>query len=117
MVIGRSTPKISGLSAAESFENTEGKGVQGVVDGHTVLAYRNAMLAALSRCLMGTFEARSRSRRPRARRQARSAGTGRRVPWPSPSIRAPVVGMYSQVSLKSGAVAGPAPSGRAYPFR
>ena len=39
------TAQVGELPAPESFENIEGKGVQGVVDGHAVLAGREALLS------------------------------------------------------------------------
>ncbi|MFX4271427.1 heavy metal translocating P-type ATPase [Propionibacteriaceae bacterium Y1685] len=39
------TTEVGGLPAPESFENIEGKGVQGVIDGHAVLAGRESLLA------------------------------------------------------------------------
>ncbi len=45
------------LAAVESFENTEGLGVQGVVDGHAVIAGRSAFLADWSMHLDATLTA------------------------------------------------------------
>ena len=39
------TTEVGDLPAPESFENIEGKGVQGVIDGHAVLAGRESLLA------------------------------------------------------------------------
>ena len=39
------TTEVGDLPAPESFENIEGRGVQGVVDGHAVLVGREALLA------------------------------------------------------------------------
>ena len=39
------TAEVGQLPAPESFENIEGKGVQGVIDGHAVLAGRESLLA------------------------------------------------------------------------
>lgn len=39
------TAQVGELPAPESFDNIEGKGVQGVVDGHAVVAGREALLA------------------------------------------------------------------------
>lgn len=39
------TSEVGDLPAPESFENIEGKGVQGVVDGHAVVAGRESLLA------------------------------------------------------------------------
>lgn len=39
------TTEVGDLPAPESFENIEGKGVQGVIDGHAVLAGRKSLLA------------------------------------------------------------------------
>lgn len=39
------TQRVSALPAVESFVNIEGKGVQGVVDGHLVLVGRDSLLA------------------------------------------------------------------------
>ncbi|MGP5930537.1 heavy metal translocating P-type ATPase [Corynebacterium glyciniphilum] len=39
------TSEVGDLLAPESFENIEGKGVQGVIDGHDVLAGRESLLA------------------------------------------------------------------------
>ncbi|ANS79514.1 Lead, cadmium, zinc and mercury transporting ATPase [Serinicoccus hydrothermalis] len=45
------TAEVGDLPAPESFENIEGKGVQGVVDGHAVLAGRESLLADWSQHL------------------------------------------------------------------
>ncbi|WP_237143170.1 heavy metal translocating P-type ATPase [Sediminivirga luteola] len=45
------TAEVGELPTPESFENIEGKGVTGVVDGHTVLAGRESLLAEWSQCL------------------------------------------------------------------
>ncbi|MGP5726033.1 heavy metal translocating P-type ATPase [Arthrobacter rhombi] len=45
------TAEIGDLPTPESFENVEGKGVQGIVDGHAVLAGREALLAEWSQQL------------------------------------------------------------------
>ncbi|MGC0273628.1 heavy metal translocating P-type ATPase [Pseudactinotalea sp. Z1739] len=42
------TAQVGELPTPESFENIEGKGVQGVVDGHAVVAGREALLAEWS---------------------------------------------------------------------
>ncbi|MCT1767351.1 heavy metal translocating P-type ATPase [Brevibacterium casei] len=39
------TSEVGDLPAPESFENIEGKGVQGVIDGHAVVAGRDSLLA------------------------------------------------------------------------
>ena len=45
------TSEVGDLPTPESFENIEGKGVQGVVDGHAVLAGRQTLLAEWSQHL------------------------------------------------------------------
>ncbi|GAB3046399.1 heavy metal translocating P-type ATPase [Sediminivirga luteola] len=45
------TAEVGDLPTPESFENVEGKGVQGVVDGHAVLAGRESLLAEWSQHL------------------------------------------------------------------
>ena len=45
------TSEVGDLPTPESFENIEGKGVQGVVDGHAVLAGRESLLAEWSQVL------------------------------------------------------------------
>ncbi|MCT1515331.1 MULTISPECIES: heavy metal translocating P-type ATPase [Mycobacteriales] len=45
------TAEVGGLPTPESFENIEGKGVQGVIDGHAVLAGRESLLADWSQHL------------------------------------------------------------------
>lgn len=45
------TSEVGALPTPESFENIEGKGVQGIVDGHAVLAGRDTLLAEWSQHL------------------------------------------------------------------
>ncbi|MDN5892429.1 heavy metal translocating P-type ATPase [Arthrobacter sp. AOP36-A1-22] len=45
------TSEVGDLPTPESFENIEGKGVQGVIDGHAVLAGRETLLAEWSQHL------------------------------------------------------------------
>lgn len=47
------TQQIGALPAAEDFVNVEGKGVQGIVDGHAVLVGRDSLLAEWSLSLSG----------------------------------------------------------------
>ncbi|HLR93267.1 MAG TPA: heavy metal translocating P-type ATPase [Jiangellaceae bacterium] len=50
-IVKGATAEIGDLLAVESFENVEGRGVQGVVDGHAVLAGREALLTEWSQHL------------------------------------------------------------------
>src|SRR5699024_7497144 len=45
------TSEVGELPTPESFENVEGKGVQGIIDGHAVLAGRETLLAEWSQHL------------------------------------------------------------------
>jgi P-type Cu+ transporter len=45
------TQETGALIAPEDFANVEGKGVQGIVDGHAVLVGRESLLAEWSQCL------------------------------------------------------------------
>lgn len=45
------TQEVGSLPAPEDFANIEGKGVQGIVDGHAVLVGRDSLLAAWSQAL------------------------------------------------------------------
>jgi len=49
------TQQIGSLPVPESFTNVEGKGVQGIVDGHAVLVGRESLLADWSLQLPGTL--------------------------------------------------------------
>ncbi|MQA62845.1 MAG: heavy metal translocating P-type ATPase [Actinophytocola sp.] len=51
------TQEIGDLPAVEDFENIEGKGVQGVVDGHAVLVGRESLLADWSQPLSESLAA------------------------------------------------------------
>ncbi|SJM64451.1 cation-translocating P-type ATPase [Gulosibacter sp. 10] len=53
--------EVGTLPAVESFENIEGKGVQGVVDGHAVLAGRDSLLAKWSQRLPDELAAAKRT--------------------------------------------------------
>ncbi len=56
------TEETGGLATPEDFANVEGKGVQGVVDGHAVLVGRESLLAEWSQYLpTGLAEAKSRA--------------------------------------------------------
>ncbi|MDN5745622.1 MAG: copper-translocating P-type ATPase, partial [Nocardioidaceae bacterium] len=44
-IAARATSEVGNLPTPESFENIEGKGVQGVIGGHAVLAGRESLLA------------------------------------------------------------------------
>jgi Cu+-exporting ATPase len=50
-VAAGATAEVGTLPTPESFENIEGKGVQGIVDGHAVLAGRESLLAEWSQHL------------------------------------------------------------------
>jgi Cu+-exporting ATPase len=66
--------RVGGLPAVEDFANVEGLGVQGVVDGHAVLAGRTRLLAEWSQHLPAELE--------RAREAAEAAGrTAVAVGW------------------------------------
>ena len=68
------TSEVGELPAPDSFENIEGKGVQGVVDGHAVLAGRESLLADWSIHLDDTLRA--------AKQEAESQGkTAIAVGW------------------------------------
>ncbi|MEW2011089.1 heavy metal translocating P-type ATPase [Microbacterium sp. NPDC078814] len=51
------TQEIGALPAPEDFVNVEGKGVQGIVDGHAVLVGRESLLAEWSQRLSGDLAA------------------------------------------------------------
>ncbi len=55
------TSEVGDLPAVESFENIEGKGVHGIVDGHAVLAGRDSLLAEYSQHLDESLAAAKRS--------------------------------------------------------
>ncbi|MCI2266218.1 heavy metal translocating P-type ATPase [Sediminivirga luteola] len=55
------TAEVGELPTSESFENIEGKGVQGVVDGHAVLAGRESLLAEWSQHLDDDLKTAKRS--------------------------------------------------------
>ena len=55
------TSEVGDLPAVESFENVEGKGVHGIVDGHAVLAGRDSLLAEYSQHLDESLAAAKRS--------------------------------------------------------
>ena len=63
------TSEVGELPTPESFENIEGKGVQGVVDGHAVLAGRESLLADWSIHLDDTL----RSAKQEAESQGKTA--------------------------------------------
>ena len=55
------TAEVGDLPTPESFENIEGKGVQGVIDGHAVLAGRETLLAEWSQHLDADLAAAKRA--------------------------------------------------------
>ncbi|MEV8173283.1 heavy metal translocating P-type ATPase [Microbacterium sp. NPDC079176] len=63
------TQEIGALPAPEDFANIEGKGVQGVVDGHTVIVGRDSLLAEWAQALSPELAA----------TKARSEGEGKTV--------------------------------------
>ena len=71
--------ELGGLEPVESFVNREGLGVEGVVDGHGVIAGRPALHDRL-----GTGTERDVARRQARRRAAGPHGGTRRLGWPGP---------------------------------
>ncbi|MFE7194809.1 HAD-IC family P-type ATPase, partial [Kitasatospora sp. NPDC057595] len=73
-VAGAAAEKLGALPAVEGFENVPGLGVQGVVDGHAVVAGREALLAEWSQHLPAALAG--------AKRAAEAAGrTAVAVGW------------------------------------
>ena len=74
-------PRLRGTPSPqpESFKNREGLGVEGVVDGHAVLAGRPSLLAGVgSSSCRRPWSMRASSRRQRERQPSRPVGTARR---------------------------------------
>ncbi|MEJ7722255.1 MAG: heavy metal translocating P-type ATPase [Ilumatobacteraceae bacterium] len=67
------------LTSVESFASAEGLGVQGVVDGHAVIAGRERFLADRSLTLPNDFARRRTPPRPKGRHRSSSAGTANLV--------------------------------------
>ncbi len=75
------------LPAVESFANREGLGVEGIVDGHGVIAGRPALLADWALHLPPRLDAARAPPRRAGRPRSPPAGTGRRPPCSSSPTR------------------------------
>lgn len=89
-IAAAASERLGALPAVEGFENLPGRGVRGLVDGRTVLAGRQALLADQAQPLTPGWPPRRPPPRPPGAPPSRSAGTVRpaRSWWsPTPSSR------------------------------
>ncbi|MGG1909348.1 hypothetical protein AB1285_20125 [Microbacterium sp. NRRL B-14842] len=71
---GRGHPRTRRPAAVEEFGNIEGKGVQGIVDGHAVVVGRTSLLADWSQHLSAGLSAATAEAEAQARPRSRWAG-------------------------------------------